>query len=306
MEFPSSAEPPARRWAALSIAAALVTMAIKIAAWRVTGSVGLLSDAIESSVNLLAAVVAFWALTEARRPADAEHRFGHSKAEFFASGFEALLILVAGLSILVAAVDRLRDPQPLHDIGTGLAISLAAAAINGGVAFVLFRAGRKLRSITLTADAHHLVTDVATSCGVLVGLVLVKLTGWLPLDPIVAILVALNVKWTALRLLRISAQGLLDRSLPAFEQEAVARILRRFETRGVLFHAVRTRGAGARRFVEMHVLVPGSWTVREGHDVCEAVEQEVMAALPGTSVITHLEPVEDPASWRDQELDRAR
>lgn len=299
-------KPHARRWAALSIVAALATMAIKLAAYRVTGSVGLLSDAIESSVNLLAALVAFWALTEAWRPPDEEHRFGHSKAEFFASGFEALMILLAGIAIIVTAVDRLRAPRPLHDVALGLAISTVAAAINGGVSWLLFRAGRRYGSITLTADAHHLFTDVITSAGVLIGVVLVKLTGWLALDPLVAIGVALNILWTAIGLLRVSAQGLLDRSIPPFEQEALTRVLAGFEARGVVFHAVRTRGAGARRFIEMHVLVPGEWTVRAGHDLCESVEQEVIAALPTSSVITHLEPVEDPTSWKDQELDRTR
>lgn len=295
-----------RAWASLSIAAALATMAIKLAAWKVTGSVGLLSDAIESSVNLLAALVAFWALTVARRPADEHHRFGRSKAEYLASGFEGLMILLAAAGIFGTALQRLRHPQPLQEVPLGLAISAVASAINGGVATLLFRAGKRHGSITLTADAHHLLTDVWTSAGVLVGVVLVGITGWLPLDPLVAMAVSLNILATAVRLLRASAQGLLDRSVPEEEQLAVAAVLARYEARGVVFHAVRTRAAGARRFVEMHVLVPGAWSVLAGHDLCERVERDVIAALPGTSVITHLEPIEDPASFTDQDLDRSK
>jgi cation diffusion facilitator family transporter len=281
-------------------------MAIKLAAWKLTGSVGLLSDAIESSVNLMAAVVAFWALTVAGAPADEEHHFGHSKAEYFASAFEGAMILLAAIAIIVAAVGRLRAPQPLEEVWLGLGISVAAAAINGVVATLLFRAGKAHSSITLEADAHHLMTDVWTSAGVLLGVLLVKVTGWLVLDPLVAIVVALNIVRTALRLLRDSGNGLLDRSVPEIERAAVKAVLARYEARGVQFHAVRTRTAGARRFVEMHVLVPGEWTVRAGHDLCETLERDVIGALPRSSVITHLEPVEDPASFRDQELDRGR
>jgi cation diffusion facilitator family transporter len=299
------AQPGPRRWAVLSIAAAIATMAIKLGAWKVTGSVGLLSDAIESGVNLMAALVAFWALTAAVRPADEEHRFGHSKAEYFSSAFEGLMILLAAVAIVVTAVERLKSPQPLEAVWLGLAISCFASAINGGVAVLLFRAGKRYSSVTLTADAHHLLTDVWTSGGVLVGVVLVKLTGWLPLDPLVAIAVAINILWTAIRLLRASGHGLLDQSLPSEDQRRFESVLARYQSDGVEFHAVRTRVAGARRFVEMHVLVPGGWTVRAGHDVCEAIEREVIAALPRSSVITHLEPVEDPASFQDQELDRA-
>ena len=295
----------ARSYAILSIGAAVVTIALKFGAYRLTNSVGLLSDAIESLVNLVAAVVAFWALTVAAKPPDAGHAFGHSKAEYFSSALEGTLIIIAAASIAVAAGERLFHPQPLEQIGLGLAISTIAAVVNGGVGFILLKAGRRLRSITLRADAHHLFTDVWTSVGVVVGILLVKLTGWLVLDAIVAMIVAANIVWAGVRLLRETGSELLDAALPAQEQDVIALVLSEHRTQGIQFHALRTRVAGSRRFVSLHVLVPGAWTVQRGHDLCEVIELAISAALPGTHVTTHLEPLEDPISWDDQELDRS-
>ena len=294
----------ARPYAALAIAAALLTIGLKFVAYLLTGSVGLLSDAAESVVNLLAAVVAFWVLTVAARPPDEEHTYGHTKAEYFSSGLESSLILVAAGAIAWAAVGRLVSPQPLANVGIGLAMSLLATAINGGVAIVLLRAGRRLRSITLIADAHHLFTDVWTSVGVVVGVLLVQFTGWLALDPLIALAVSANIVWTGLRLMSDTAHGLLDTALPAPDQKIISNVLERYEAQGVGFHALRTREAGQRRFVSMHVLVPGEWTVQHGHALCEQIEHAIIEALPKTTVFTHLEPLEDPASWADQGLDR--
>jgi cation diffusion facilitator family transporter len=288
----------------LSIAAAVVTIGLKFGAYLLTGSVGLFSDAAESVVNLVAAVTAVWALTLAVRPPDEEHAFGHDKAEYFSSGLESALILIAAGWIAATAVPRLFDPQPLQNVGVGLAVTLVAAAINGGVALSLMRAGRRLRSITLEADARHLLTDVWTSVGVVVGIVLVGLTGWLVLDPLIALLVAANIISTGVRLLRDTGQGLLDRALPAEDQEKISKILSRYEERNIRFHAVRTRSAGPRRFVSMHVLVPGGWTVKRGHDLAEEIENDIARDLPQSTFFTHVEPAEDPSSFADQDLDR--
>jgi cation diffusion facilitator family transporter len=299
-----SAGPSAPAYALLSVAAAVVTMALKLVAWRLTGSVGLLSDGIESLVNLLAALVAFWALVVSRRPADAEHAFGHTKAEYLASGFEGMAILAAAAAITAAAVDRLLHPQPLTEIGAGLLVSVGASAVNGAVAVTLLRASRRLNSITLRADAWHLLTDVWTSAGVLTGVALVWLTGWLVLDPVVALLVSANIVWTGLKLLRETGHGLLDRALHEDDRRAIEAVLDRYRARGLDFHEVRTRAAGPRRFVQMHVLVPGAWSVQSGHDLLEEIEKDLVAALPGLCVMTHLEPLEDPASWNDAGLER--
>ena len=293
-----------QRYAVLSILAALVTIGLKLVAYFVTGSVGLLSDALESVVNLIAAFIALWALTVADRPADEEHAYGHSKVEYFASGSEGALILLAAVSIGWTAWGRLRDPQPLEQVGLGLAVSVVAAAVNGGVALILLRAGQRLRSPTLEADAHHLLTDVWTTAGVVVGVLVVGWTGWLVLDPLIAIAVALNIVWTGVRLLNRTGHGLLDTALPTEDQEVISTVLARYRQGGIAFHALRTRMAGARRFVSLHVLVPGEWSVSQGHGLCEEVELALREALPGTTVFTHLEPLEDPTAWEDQGLDR--
>lgn len=294
----------ARPYAFLSIAAALITIALKFGAYRVTGSVGLLSDAIESIVNLVAALVALWALTYAAQPADDEHTFGHSKAEYFSSATEGVLILVAAISIAIEAWGKLFHPEHLAQVGFGLGLALLAAVVNGVVAYILLKAGRRLNSITLRADAHHLLTDVWTSVGVVLAIATVQATGWLILDPIIALLVAANIVWAGYRLLRETGSGLLDASLPEDEQKEIRLIMSEYEGRGLKFHALRTRMAGSRRFVNFHVLVPGAWTVKQGHDLCEEIEVAIINALPGTSIITHLEPLEDPASWDDEHLDR--
>lgn len=294
----------ARSYAFLSIAAASITIALKFGAYKLTGSVGLLSDAIESCVNLVAALVALVALTYAAKPADAEHTFGHSKAEYFSSGAEGVLILVAAISIGFEASKRLLHPEEITQVGLGLVLSLVATVVNGIVAFILLRAGLRLRSITLRADANHLFTDVWTSGGVVLGIILVKATGWLILDPIIALVVAANIVWAGLRLLRETSSGLLDAALPKEDMDVIKSILDKYQPQGIQFHALRTRLAGTRRFVSFHVLVPGAWTVLQGHDLCEAIELAIIQALPGTNVTTHLEPLEDPASWNDRELDR--
>ncbi len=294
----------ARLYSVLSITAAIFTIALKFGAYRLTGSVGLLSDAMESGINLVAALVAFWALSLAAKPADEEHAFGHSKAEYFSSGLESALILVAAISIAITAWERLFHPQPLEQIGIGLGLALIATVINGGVAWVLLQAGRRLHSITLRADAHHLLTDVWTSFGVVIGIFLVKLTGWLVLDPLIALAVAANIVWAGLRLLRETASGLLDRSLPREERQIIQDILATYDRQGIVFHALRTRMAGSLRFISFHVLVPGAWTVQTGHDLCEEIEQTIAQALPNAQIITHLEPKEDPVSWADQGIDR--
>jgi cation diffusion facilitator family transporter len=284
----------------LSTAAAVATIVLKSLAWRLTGSVGLLSDAMESGVNLIAAIGAFWALTLAAKPADRTHHYGHFKAEYFSSGLESVLIVAAALAIIHAAIGRLQDPQPLEQLGIGLAISLAATALNGLVAWVLLKAARRFDSITLRADAHHLLTDVWTSTGVFVGIGLVKLTGLTILDPLIAIAVAVNIVFTGWKLLHETASGLLDRSLPDQEQRLLENLLGSYESDEIRFHALRTRVAGSRRFVSFHLLVPGHWTVQAGHDLCEELEHKVAATLTRTHVLTHLEPIEDPKAWDDQ------
>ncbi|MFM9110909.1 MAG: cation diffusion facilitator family transporter, partial [Prochlorococcaceae cyanobacterium] len=258
-----------------------------------------LSDAMESGINLAAALGAFWALTLAARPPDREHPFGHFKAEYFSSGIESALIVVAALAIMHAAIGRLLQPQPLEHIGIGLLLSLVATAINGLVALVLLQGSRRFDSITLRADAHHLLTDVWTSIGVVVAVGLVQLTGWRLLDPLIAIAVALNIAITGWKLLMETASGLLDRSLPEEEQQRLEDLLASHADEGIAFHALRSRVAGSRRFVSFHVLVPGGWSVQAGHDLCERLERAISTAMPRTHVFTHLEPIEDPVAWDD-------
>jgi cation diffusion facilitator family transporter len=292
------------RFAWISIVAALFTLALKAAAYVITGSVGLLSDAVESVVNLAGGVMALCMLSVAARPADEDHAYGHSKAEYFSSGVEGGLILVAAVSIAVAAVLRLLTPRPLQEIGLGLGVSMAATAINLGVALVLLRAGRRHNSITLEADAHHLLTDVWTSVGVLAGVGLVAVTGWNALDPVVALLVATNIVWTGVGIVRRSISGLMDTMLSAEDLAIVRKVLERHTADGVQFHALRTRQAAARKFVSVHVLVPGEWTVQRGHELLERIEADIRRDLPDSTVFTHLESLDDPASWEDQTLER--
>jgi len=293
-----------KRYAWLSITAALSTILLKGTAWWLTGSVGLLSDALESLVNLAGALMALSMLSLAAQPADENHAHGHGKAEYFSSAFEGFLIIVAAIGIAYAAIGRLLDPRPLQDVGIGLAVSAVASIINLATARSLMKVGRKYRSITLEADAHHLLTDVWTSVGVILGVGLVGLGGWLWLDPVIALLVAANIVWTGWQLLHRSAAGLMDVSLPEAELQTIEQVLDEYRRQGLEFHALRTRQAGSRAFATLHVLVPGAWSVQLGHDWCERIEADIRRALPYAHVTTHLEPREDPVSLSDQELDR--
>jgi cation diffusion facilitator family transporter len=289
----------------LSIVAAVLTIVLKFTAFAITGSVGLFSDAAESVVNLVAAIGALWALTLAARPADEGHAYGHTKAEYFSSAFEGLLIIVAAGTIAYAAIARLLHPQPVEQVGLGLIVAVVATVINGLVALILLRASVRLRSVSLKADGRHLLTDVWTTVGVLAGVALVGLTHWTPLDSIVALVVAANIIRIGLDLLRESGLGLLDTALPPEDLATIEGVLASQRAAGIEFHALRTRRAGTRRFVSMHVLVPGSWSVKRGHDLVEVIERDLAHALPETTVFTHLEPQEDPTSFEDQQLDRA-
>jgi cation diffusion facilitator family transporter len=293
-----------KRYAWLSIATAIATILLKGIAWWLTGSVGLLSDALESFINLAGALMALAMLSLAARPADDNHAYGHGKAEYFSSAFEGFLILIAAISIGYAAVERLLSPRPIEGVGIGLGLSVLASAINLGTARILMSVGRKYNSITLEADAHHLLTDVWTSAGVIAGVGLVWLTGWLWLDPVIALLVATNIVWTGWRLLHRSAGGFMDASLPEEELQAIAAVLDGYRAQAVDFHALRTRQGGSRAFVTLHVLVPGAWSVQVGHDWCERIEADIRSAVPHVHVTTHLEPREDPVSLIDQGLDR--
>ena len=295
---------PLTHYARLSIAAAVATIGLKSAAYALTGSVGLLSDAIESGVNLIGAVVALAMLTIAARPADEDHPYGHAKAEYFSSGVEGTLIVIAAASIGVTAVRRLIDPRPVEQAVSGLAISAAASLINYAVARILMAAGRRRRSITLEADARHLMTDVWTSAGVIAGIAAVAVTGWQILDPIVALAVAVNIIHSGAVLVRRSVQGLMDVALPEDERRAVEAVLDRYRKQGVRFHALQTRQAAARRFLSVHVLVPGEWTVSRGHNLSERVQADVAKAVPGLTVITHLEPANDKAESVDSGSNR--
>ena len=292
------------RFAWLSVAAAIATIALKSLAWWLTGSVGLLSDALESVVNLAAALLALSMLRLAASPPDEEHPYGFSKAEYFAAGIEGALIVLAAAGILLAAIPRLLQPEPLDAPILGLSVSAIASLINFGAAVVLLRAGRKHGSIALEADGRHLMTDVWTSVGVIVGVALVFLTGWLRLDPLVALAVAVHIVWTGIGLVRRSASGLLDAAIPQADRDAIQKLLDEYAKQGVTFHAFRTRRAAARRFVSFHLLVPDRWTVSRAHRLSEEIEARIRAAVPNASVFTHIEPISDPASYQDQELDR--
>jgi cation diffusion facilitator family transporter len=292
------------RYAWLSVGAALCTIVLKAFAWRLTDSVGLLSDAIESFVNLAGALMALGMLSVAARPADDSHAYGHTKAEYFSSAFEGVLILAAAVWIAMEAVERLTDPRPIGSASIGLAVAALATAVNLATARILMSVGREAKSIALEADAHHLFTDVWTSIGVIAGVGLVWVTGWLWLDPTIALLVAANIVWTGWHLARRSAAGLMDASLPGAELKQIEAILAAYRQQGLEFHALRTRQAGSRAFVTMHVLVPGAWTVQQGHEWSERIEADLRRALPGVHVTTHIEPKEDPVSQVDKDLDR--
>ena len=288
-------------YARLSLATSLVVIALKFAAYMLTGSVGMLSDAVESVVNIVAALIALAVLTYAAAKPDREHNFGHEKAEYFSSGIEGALIFVAAGGIVWTAIPRLINPQPLDQVWLGLVLSFVASLANAGCAWVMLRAARAHRSITLEADARHLMTDVWTTVGVFAGVILVQTTGWLRLDPLIALAVALQIVRTGAHLMARSFDGLMDRAVPDEDRAVIVEVLETLRHEGGDYHALRTRVAGAKSFVDVHVLLPGSMSVQAGHDLCERLEQEIQAKLPHVEVLTHLEPLEDPRSWDDPE-----
>ena len=296
-----------KKYAYLSIAAALITIGLKFYAYFYTGSMGLFSDALESCVNLLAAVVALIMIHISEKPADEGHEFGHTNAEYFSSAIEGGLILVAAFSIIWSAAPRLLEPQPIENVGLGVLISLSASLVNLGVALVLIKNGKKNNSLLLEADGKHLMTDVWTSVGVITAIFIVKLTGFLLLDPIIAIIVALNIVWTGFQLLKRSANGLMDASISESELKIVTDYLNELKTDKIDFHSLMTRQAGQRKFISLHLLVPGEWSVQQGHDYAENIEETIedMFSEPVT-VSTHIEPIEDPASMRDIGIDRKK
>ncbi len=305
-EAPTANRASLTRFAWLSIAAAILTIGLKTAAYLLTGSVGLLSDAIESLVNLVGGIMALSMLTVAARPADEDHAFGHGKAEYFSSGVEGTLILIAAASIGVASVPRLITPKPLEQVGLGLGVSVVASLVNLAVALLLLRVGRKHKSITLEVNAHHLMTDVWTSVGVVVGVGAVALTGWQRLDPIVALGVTANIVWTGIGIIRRTIAGLMDAALSAEELAAIEKVLECYRQQGIVFHQLRTRRAGASSFVTLHVLVPGDWAVKRGHDLLERVEGDIHRALPDALLLTHLEALPDPASPHNLDAEEAK
>jgi len=289
----------------LSIAAAIATIALKSFAWYLTDSVGLLSDALESCVNLVAAIIALVMITIAEKPADEEHAFGHGKAEYFSSAIEGGMIVLAAFSIIWAAIPRVIHPQPLENVGIGSLIAIGASAINLVVALILLKNGQKNNSITLEADGKHLMTDVYTSAGVLAGIGLVKLSGWLVLDGIVAIGVALNILWAGYKMIRRSAMGLLDAGIPEADYLKLVKTLESLKLQNIEYHSLLTRQSGQRKFIELHVLVPGQWTIQEGHNSAEKIEKDIRDLFDGpVTVFTHLEPKEDPVSMDDIGIDR--
>ncbi len=287
-------------YAGMSIVTSLFTIVLKFSAYFLTGSVGLLSDALESFVNLAAALVALATLSYAHSGADEDHNFGHEKAEYFSSGIEGALIFVAAGAIVWSALPRLLAPQPIEQVGLGLALSVVAAGANLLCGWFLLKGARDHRSITLEADAHHLLTDVWTTAGVIVGVGLVVFTGWLILDPLIAIAVALQILWTGFRLMRRSFDGLMDRAIPKAEREEIVAVLEQVKSIGGDYHRLRTRAAGKVSFVDVHVLVPGAMSVQGGHDLVEKLENEIREKVPHIEVLTHLEPVEDPRSWEQE------
>src|SRR3954468_12593752 len=286
-------------YAWLSLATSVVAITLKFLAYYLTGSVGLLSDAVESIVNIVAALVALAVLAYAEEKPDAEHNFGHEKAQYFSSGIEGALIFVASGAIMWAAIPRLVNPQEIEQVSLGLVLSVLASIANAGCAWLMLRAARDHRSITLEADARHLLTDVWTTVGVLIGVVLVSITGWLRLDPIIAIAVAIQILWTGWHLIMRSFQGLMDRAIPDEDRAAIVAVLETLRHQGGDYHRLRTRVAGAKSFVDVHILVPGQMSVQAGHDLVEKLENEIQARLPHVEVLTHLEPLEDPKSWDD-------
>lgn len=295
---------PLTFYAKISVAAAIATFVLKLVAWKVTGSVGLLSDALESLANLAAALIALASLAVAVLPEDEEHAFGHSKAEYFAAGLEGALVLLAAAAIGWTAMERFLSPHSLEQPLVGIALSAVASAINFGAAGLLLKVGRERRSVALDADARHLMTDVWTSAVVIVGVAIVSLTGWTWVDPLLGLFLAFHIITTGIRLVRDSMHGLMDSGLPSDELHAIRATLQDYSVEGVQYHALRTRRAAALKFMSVHLLMPGTWTIRRGHDLAERLEEDLRKNIPGLVVFTHMEPEEDPASWQDVALER--
>ena len=292
------------KFAWLSIFTAIVTITLKTIAYFLTGSVGLLSDAIESLVNLAAAIIALIMLKIAAQPPDEEHKYGHSKVEYFASIMEGLFIFIAAVAIIYSAINRIIFPRIIEQAYLGLGISIIASIINYVVALKLLKVGIKHHSIALEADGHHLMTDVITTIGVVVAIFFVIITGWQIMDPVVAILVAINIIYTGFKLMKRSVLGLLDTSISTEEINIVRSIFNKYERRGLNFHGLRTRQSAQRRFVSFHVLVPGLWSVKRGHDLLEKIEKDIRDAIDKVTISTHLEPIEDPISHADVSIER--
>lgn len=287
------------RFVYLSIAAAGITIFLKSFAYISTGSVGLLSDALESLVNLAAAMIVLFVLRISQKPPDDTHSYGHTKAEYFSSIIEGVLILVAAISIGVAAVDRFFKPQPLEQLGFGIFISLVASLINFVIGYQLLKASKKYNSIALEADAKHLFTDVWTSMGVVAGIGVVGATGLYILDPIIALMVAVNIVYTGIKIIKQSALGFMDTAILAKDRETVLNILEKYAKFGIKYHAFRSRQSGMRKFVSVHLLLPGQWSIKKGHDFSERIEKDIRKKVINITISTHLEPIEDPKSQKD-------
>jgi cation diffusion facilitator family transporter len=288
-------------YAWISLATSLVTISLKFAAYFMTGSVGLLSDAVEALVNIAAALVALAVLSYSAHAPDREHNFGHEKAQYFSSGIEGALVFVAAAAIVWTSVPRLLHPAPIEQVALGLTLSVLASVANALCAWIMLRAARVHRSITLEADARHLLTDVWTTAGVVAGVLLVQATDILRLDPIIAIAIAIRILWTGADLMSRSFHGLMDRAIPDADRAVIVEVLERLHHQGADYHALRTRESGAKSFVDVHVLVPGRMSVQDAHDLAESLENEIRGRLPHVEVLTHLEPLEDPKSWDDPE-----
>lgn len=296
MSQKNTPHPKLTRFALLSVAVALFTIIFKSVAYFITGSVGLLSDALESIVNLVGALMALGMLAIAARPADEKHTYGHSKAEYFSSGVEGALILIAAGSIIFTAVNRLINPQPLEKIGIGLIVSVIASMANLVTSLILQRTGKMYNSISLISNGKHLMTDVWTSGGVLLGVGAVAIVHWQPLDAIVAIVVALNIIWTGVGIVRKSVAGLMDSALPVEDRMKIEKIIEQHQSVGLSSHSLRTRQSGAVKFISMHISVPSDWTVEHGHRIITQIESEISEAIPSSAIFTHLEPQNLPDS----------
>ena len=289
----------------LSIGAAIITIVLKSYAYYVTGSVGLMSDALESFVNLFAAIFALLMLIISQKPADKKHMYGHSKAEYFSSAAEGALIIIAAFSIIRSAIPRIINPVSIENVDLGLLLSLIASLVNFGVGSVLIINGKKRKSLILEADGRHLMTDVWTSLGVIVGIIIVKVTGWYIVDPIIALFVAVNIMYTGYKLIKRSARGLMDATIPDEDMKQIIVYLDSLKSKQIEYHSLMTRVAGQRKFIFFHLLVPGNWTVKHGHDCADEIEEHIISMFTEpVTVDTHLEPVEDPASMNDIGIDR--